>query len=75
MKVSFTMSKYSIRFVCNKTKDKRHYCRYLCRYFWRVLKEHKEDCFIINGKQSVKLRGGSIKFKSHFKQLSVPFKV
>ena len=37
--------------------------------------EHKETCLKINGKQTVKLRSGSIKFKSHFKQLAVPFKI
>ena len=29
----------------------------------------------INGKQRVKLRSGTIKFKNHFKQLAVPFKI
>ena len=29
----------------------------------------------INGKQSVKLRNGSVKFKNCFKQLTVPFKI
>ena len=33
--------------------------------------EHKEICLIINGKQSVKLKSGSISFKNYFKQLSV----
>ena len=37
--------------------------------------EHKEDCLIINGKRSVKLKSGSISFKNYFKQLSVPFKI
>ena len=37
--------------------------------------EHKETCLKINGKQAVKLRSGSIKFKNHFKQLAVPFKI
>ena len=32
--------------------------------------EHKENCLIINGKQS-----GSISFKNYFKQLPVPFKI
>ena len=40
----------------------------------RVLVEHKETCLKINGKQTVKLRSGSIKFKNHFEQLAVPFK-
>ena len=29
----------------------------------------------MNGKQSVKLKSGSIGFKNYFKQLSVPFKI
>ena len=36
---------------------------------------HKESCLIINGKQSVKLKSDSIRFKNYFKQLAVPFKV
>ena len=35
--------------------------------------EHKENCLIINGKQSVKLKSGSISFKNYFKP--VPFKI
>ena len=37
--------------------------------------ESKENCLIINGKQSVKLKSGSISFKNYFKQLPVPFKI
>ena len=37
--------------------------------------EHKENCLIINGKQSVKLKSGSINFKNYFKQFPVPFKI
>ena len=37
--------------------------------------EHKETFLKINGKQTVKLGSGSIKFKNHFKQLAVPFKI
>ena len=36
---------------------------------------HKENCLIINGKQSVKLKRGSIRFKNYLKQLAVPFKI
>ena len=36
---------------------------------------HKEICLKINGKQSGKSRSGLIKFKTHFKQLAVPFKI
>ena len=37
--------------------------------------EHKENCLIINGKQSVKLKSSLISFKNFFKQLPVPFKI
>ena len=37
--------------------------------------EHKENCLKISGKQNVKLKGGLIKFKNHFKQLAVSFKL
>ena len=37
--------------------------------------KNKKVCLKINGKQSVKLRNGSIMFKNHFKQLAVPFKI
>ena len=30
---------------------------------------------MVNGKQSVKLKSGTIKFKDYFKQLPVPFKI
>ena len=67
------------RFMCNKTKD--NYKKYFCGYYLqcfpseRDLIEHKENCLIINGKQSVKLRSDSIKLKNQFKQLAVPFKI
>ena len=37
--------------------------------------EHKKACLKINGKQTVKLKSGSVKFKNHFKQLTLPFKI
>ena len=37
--------------------------------------EHKETCLKINGKQTVNLRSGSIKFKNPFKQSGLPFKI
>ena len=37
--------------------------------------EHIENCLIINGKQSVKLKTGSISFKNYFKQLPGNFKI
>ena len=40
-----------------------------------VLIKHKENCLSINGKQSVKLEEGIIKFENYFKQIPVPFKI
>ena len=37
--------------------------------------EHKETSLEINDQKTVKLRNGSIKFKSYLKQLAVPFKI
>ena len=39
------------------------------------LSEHKENCLVINGKQSVKLESGYISFKNYSKQIPVPFKI
>ena len=41
----------------------------------KKLTEHIEVFLKISGKQTVKLRSGSIKFKNYFKQLTVPFKI
>ena len=37
--------------------------------------KHKDNCLSINGKQSVKLEQGIIKFENYFKQIPVPFKI
>ena len=37
--------------------------------------KHKENCLSINGKQSLKLEEGIIKFENYFKQILVPFKI
>ena len=67
------------RFICNKTKckSKKHFCRYCLQGFSseRVLVEHKEVCLWVNGKQTVKLRSGSSKFKNYVKQIAAPFKI
>ena len=56
---------------------KKYFFRYCLQCFSseRVLIKHKKNCLVINGKQSVKLKTGTIKFKNHFKQLAVPFKI
>ena len=62
------------RFLCNKTKNKN---KKSANIFYNVLVVKKFDrtqgnCLIINCKQIVKLKSGSIEFKIHFKQLAVP---
>ena len=37
--------------------------------------EHKEDCLIINGKQSIKLEKRTTECENYFKQIPVPFKL
>ena len=58
-------------------KNKKHFCRYCLQRFSseKVFEEHKKVRLKINGKQSVKLRSGLIKFKNYFKQLAVLFKI
>ena len=67
------------RFMCNKTKNKNKFffckCCLQCFSSEKVLIENKENCLLINGKQSVKLKSGSISLKHYFKQLPVPFKI
>ena len=60
-----------------KNKVKKWFCksRLQCFSSKYVLTENKEDCLSINGKQSVRLEKGTIKFKKYFKQLPVPFKI
>ena len=67
------------RFMFHKTKNKnkKWFCKSCLQCFSskNVLTEHKEDCLIINGKQSVKLEKGTIEFENYLKQIPVPFKV
>ena len=57
------------RFMCNKTrcKDKKYFSKCFLQYFSseNVLTEHGEICLIIKNKQSVKLKSGSISFKTY----------
>ena len=67
------------RFMFHKTKNKnkKWFCKSCLQYFSseNVLIKHKENCLSVNGKQSVKLEEGMIKFENYFKQISVPFKI
>ena len=60
-----------------RQKYKKHFCKYCLHCFSneKFLIEHKETCLKITGKQSIKLKGGSIELKNHFKQLAVPFRI
>ena len=57
------------RFMCNRTnyKNKKHYCLQ-CFNSRRILIEYKDICLKVYGKQSIKLRDGSIKFRNYSKQ-------
>ena len=60
------MSIFKIRI---RNKNKKHFCKYCLQCFSieRVLIEHKGTRLKINGKQTVKLRSGLIKFKNNVK--------
>ena len=66
-------------FMFNKTKNrnKKFFCKYCLQCFnsEEVLTEHKKYCLTLNGRQSVKLKSGSISFKNYSNQLAVPFKI
>ena len=67
------------RFMFHRTKNKnkKWFCKSCLQCFSseNVLIKHKENCLSINGKQSVKLEEGIIKFENYFKQIPVPFKI
>ena len=67
------------RFMFHKTKNKnkKWFCRSCLQCFSgeNVLIKHKENCLNINGKQSLKLKKGIIKFENYFKQIPVSFKI
>ena len=58
-----------------KNKNKKYFCKSCLQCFSskNVLTEHKEDCLIIHGKQSLKLEKGTTEFENYFKQIPVPF--
>ena len=74
MKINLIMCISKI--LCNKTKNKnkKYFCKCCLESFSneKVLKEHKENCLMINGKQNVKLKSDT---NNYFKQLPVAFKI
>ena len=69
MAISHTMSILNILTdLCVKRKSekvKKHFCKYClpCFISKNCLLEHKEVCLKTNGKQAVKLKNSSAKFK------------
>ena len=62
-------------FYKTKNKNKKWFCKSCLQCFSseNVLIKHKENCLSINGKQSVKLEEGIIKFENYFKKIPVSF--
>ena len=67
----------SFMFHETKNKNKKWFYRSCLQCFSSkyVLINHKEDCLIINGKQSVDVEKGITEFKNYFKQLLVPYTI
>ena len=63
--------------IKQNARVKKYFCKNCLERFIRekILNEHKENCLVINGKQSVKLESGFISFKNYFKQIPDPFKI
>ena len=63
--------------ILTNMKSKNTFENVFLQYFSseKFFQEHKETTLKINGKQSVKLRSGSIGFKNNFKHLAVPFEI
>ena len=80
MKISHILSILEVlKDLCairQKSKYKKHFSKYCLQFFSTeiVLAEHKENCLKRNGKQTVKLKHGLIKFKNYLEQLVVPIK-
>ena len=64
-------------FIKKKKINKKWFCKSCLQCFCseNVLIKRKEDCLSIRGQQSINLEKGTIKFKSYFKQLPIPFKI
>ena len=60
-----------------KNKNKKWFCKSCLQCFSseNVLIKHKEDCLIVNCKQSVKLEEGIIEFENYSTQIPIPFKI
>ena len=68
------------RFMYNQTKyqHKKHFCMFCLQCFSseRVLKNHKENCIQVNGKQAIKMPdedNNILKYNNFHKQQAIPF--
>ena len=67
------------RFMYNKTKHncKKHFCIHCLQCFntEEILKNHLENCLIVNKKQNIVMpkKGSKIYFKNYYKMLKSPF--
>ena len=63
----------------SKHKSKKHFCMHCLQCFSTeiILKNHKLNCLIINGKQAIKMpkKGEQVYFKKFNKQIMAPFVV
>ena len=59
-------------FQKTKNKNKKWFCKSCLQCFSseKVMINHTEDCLSINGKQSVDVEEGIIKFKNYYRKIS-----
>ena len=64
-------------FSRTKHKNKKHHCMSCLQSFTKeeILSQHKKQCLLINGCQSVDYESVTIKFTNHNKQVHVLFKI
>ena len=64
-KTIFALIYFVIKMDC-KYKNQKYFCKCCLQCFRseKVLIKHQENCLIINGKQSVKLKSESVTFKN-----------
>ena len=60
--------------ISNEFKCHHVYVKDFDRFMFNKTK-NRNDCLVINGKQSVKLKSSSIRFKNYSKQIPAPFKI
>ena len=64
-----------LMFSSTKHKDKKHHCMSCLQSFTteEVLSDHKKQCLLINGCQTVNYESEIIKFTNHNKQIPILF--